>query len=82
MFDVVTPLAVPFDVTAEPDTVAEREVDVLEAAMTGVVAVDFDPSVVSWIGPPMRVSLSALFFSHRVRLCCSKSLPTCSTRKR
>ena len=40
--DVLTPLAVPFDVPAEPDTVAEREVTGLEAPVTGVVAVDLD----------------------------------------
>ena len=72
VFDVLTPLAVPFAGPAEPDTVVEWEVDGLEAAVTEVVVVVFDAvglTDVSWIGPPMRVLLSSLFFFHRVRLC-------------
>ena len=72
VFDVLIPLAVPFADPAEPDTVAEWEVDGLEATVTGVVVVDFGavglPDV-SWIGPPVRVSLLAPSFFHLVRLC-------------
>ena len=72
VLDVLTPLAVPFAVPAEPDTVVGWEVDGLEVVVTEVVAVIFDavggPDV-SWIRPPVRVSLSALLFCHRVPLC-------------
>ena len=85
VFDVLIPLAVTFAVPAEPDMVVGWEVDGLEVVVTEVVMVGFGavglPDV-SWIGPPMRMLLSALFFFHYVRLCGSKSLPTCSTRKR
>ena len=70
--DVLTPLPVAFDVPAELETVAEWEVnDGLEAPVTGLVAVDLDAVGdfdVSWIRPPRRVSLSALYSCHRVRL--------------
>ena len=70
-FDVLVPLAVPFDDPVEPDTAAELEVDGLEVAVAGVFVVDFGavgfPDV-SWIGPPVRVVLLARSFFHRVRL--------------
>ena len=63
VFDVLTPLAVPFAVPAEPDMVVEWEVEGLEAVVIGVVVADFGavgvPDV-SWIGPPVRVVLLAL----------------------
>lgn len=59
-----TPLVVALNVPAEPDIFAVPDVGGLgPGTAAGVVVVDLGPSglvVVPWIGPPVKVSLSAL----------------------